>query len=35
DGAVSVGHFTWHPVSRAVSNVKNQGPELIEAIKSL
>jgi hypothetical protein len=25
--------FIWHPVSRAVGNVKNQGPELIEAIK--
>ncbi|MDX4107640.1 SOS response-associated peptidase, partial [Klebsiella pneumoniae] len=24
--------FKWHPVSRAVGNVKNQGPELIEAI---
>lgn len=33
DGAVSADHFTWHPVSRAVGNVKNQGPELIEAIK--
>ena len=35
DGALSVDHFTWHPVSHAVGNVKNQGPELIEAIKSL
>lgn len=35
DGALSADHFTWRPVSRAVSNVKNQGPELIEAIKSL
>ncbi len=35
DGAVSADHFTWHQVSRAVGNVKNQGPELIEAIKSL
>lgn len=26
DGSVSAGHFTWHPVSRAVGNVKNQGP---------
>ncbi|MBM1118896.1 SOS response-associated peptidase family protein, partial [Klebsiella grimontii] len=32
DGAVSADHFTWHPVSRAVGNVKNQGPELIEPI---
>lgn len=22
DGAVSADHFTWHPVSRAVGNVK-------------
>ncbi|EPM1748896.1 SOS response-associated peptidase [Klebsiella variicola] len=35
DGAVSADHFIWHPVSRAVGNVRNQGPELIEAIKSL
>ena len=35
DGSVSADHFTWHHVSRAVSNVKNQGPELIEATKSL
>ena len=34
DGAVSTDHFTWHPVSRAVGNVKNQGPKLIEAIKA-
>lgn len=32
DCALSADHFTWHPVSRAVGNVKNQGPELIEAI---
>ncbi|MGP3848143.1 SOS response-associated peptidase family protein, partial [Pseudomonas aeruginosa] len=32
DGALSADHFKWHPVSRAVGNVKNQGPELIEAI---
>ncbi|RCK01500.1 hypothetical protein DM059_10105 [Klebsiella pneumoniae] len=32
DGAVSTDHFIWHPVSRAVGNVKNQGPELIERI---
>lgn len=25
DGAVSADHFTRHPVSRAVGNVKNQG----------
>ncbi|HDU5899530.1 TPA: SOS response-associated peptidase [Klebsiella quasipneumoniae subsp. quasipneumoniae] len=35
DGALSADHFTLHPVSRAVGNVKNQGPKLIEAIKSL
>ena len=35
DGAVSADHFTWHPVSHAVGNVKNEGPELIEAIKRL
>ena len=29
DGAKSAHHFTWHPVSRAVGNVKNQGPKLI------
>lgn len=35
DGALSADHFTWHPISRAVGNVKNQEPELTEAIKSL
>lgn len=30
DGAVSADHFTRHPVSRAVGNVKNQGAELID-----
>lgn len=35
DGAVSADHFIRHPVSRAVGNVKNHGPEFIEAIKSL
>lgn len=35
DGTVPADHFKWHPVSRAVGNVKNQGPELIEAIKRL
>ncbi|ENP7130880.1 MULTISPECIES: SOS response-associated peptidase [Raoultella] len=35
DGSVSADHFTWHPVSRSVGNVKNQGAELIEAIKIL
>ena len=32
DGAVSANHFTWHPVSRAVGNVKNQGAELIDPL---
>lgn len=32
-GAVSADHLTWHPVSRTVANVKNQGPELIEMVK--
>ncbi len=32
DGAVSADHFVWHPVTRAVGNVKNQGPELIEPV---
>lgn len=35
DGAVSADHFTWYSVSRAVGNVKNQGPELIDAIERL
>lgn len=29
DGAVSADDFTWHPVTLAVGNVKNQGPELL------
>ncbi|HDU5636357.1 MULTISPECIES: SOS response-associated peptidase [Klebsiella] len=32
NGAVSADHFIWHPVTRAVGNVKNQGPELIEPV---
>ena len=32
DGAVSADHFCWHPVKRAVGNVKNQGAELIEPV---
>ncbi|WP_427857344.1 SOS response-associated peptidase family protein [Klebsiella quasipneumoniae] len=35
DGAVSADHFTWYSISRAVGNVKNQGPELIDAIERL
>ncbi|QRG80928.1 SOS response-associated peptidase [Citrobacter sp. R56] len=34
DGAVSGGHFTWHAVSRAVGNVKNQGSELIDSVNN-
>ncbi|MGB3254277.1 SOS response-associated peptidase family protein [Buttiauxella gaviniae] len=29
DAAVPPGEFSWHTVTRAVGNVKNQGPELI------
>ena len=29
DGALPAEAFIWHPVSRAVGNVKNQNPELI------
>ncbi|WP_318366546.1 SOS response-associated peptidase [Enterobacter sp.] len=29
-GAVAAEEFTWHPVTRAVGNVQNQGAELIE-----
>ncbi|WP_435948165.1 SOS response-associated peptidase [Dryocola sp. BD586] len=32
DGAVTADEFIWHPVTRAVGNVKNQGPELIEPV---
>jgi len=32
DGTVSADKFIWHAVTRAVGNVKNQGPELIEPI---
>lgn len=31
-GSVSADHCTWHPVSSAVGNVKNQGSELIDEI---
>lgn len=31
-GCVPANQFTWHPVSRAVGNVKNQGAELIQPI---
>lgn len=30
NGTVPADQFTWHPVSRAVGNVKTKGPELIE-----
>jgi putative SOS response-associated peptidase YedK len=32
EAAVPADEFTWHPVTRAVGNVKNQGQELIEPI---
>ncbi|MGS6555744.1 SOS response-associated peptidase family protein, partial [Escherichia coli] len=32
NGCVPANQFTWHPVSRAVGNVKNQGAELIQPI---
>ena len=32
DGTVPADKFIWHAVTRAVGNVKNQGPELIEPI---
>ncbi|WP_177344321.1 SOS response-associated peptidase family protein, partial [Klebsiella variicola] len=32
DGAVPTDHFTWHPVSSAVGNVKNQYAELLKNI---
>ena len=32
DGAVPADKFIWHAVTRAVGNVKNQGPDLIEAL---
>ncbi len=35
DGAVPADKYIWHAVTRAVGNVKNQGPELIEAIEPL
>ncbi|MDA8481360.1 SOS response-associated peptidase [Citrobacter sp. Awk 4] len=34
DGSVSAEHFTWHAVSRAVGNVKNQGSELIKSVSN-
>lgn len=30
DGTVPADKLIWHAVTRAVGNVKNQGPELIE-----
>ena len=33
DRAVPADKFIWHAVTRAVGNVKNQGPELIEAVQ--
>lgn len=34
DGAARADKFIWHAVSRDVDNVKNQGPEIIEASQS-
>ncbi|ECA5488404.1 SOS response-associated peptidase, partial [Salmonella enterica subsp. enterica serovar Enteritidis] len=31
-GAVPTDKFTWHAVTRAIGNVKNQGAELIKPI---
>lgn len=33
DGTVPADKFIWYAVSRAVGNVKNQGPELIEVAR--
>ncbi|WP_337038800.1 MULTISPECIES: SOS response-associated peptidase [Pseudescherichia] len=33
DGAVPAEMFIWHPVTRAVGNIKNQGPEMIEPVE--
>ncbi|EOZ9384336.1 hypothetical protein ACQYE4_000727 [Enterobacter bugandensis] len=32
DGVVPADKFIWHAVTRAVGNVKNQGPDLIEPV---
>ncbi|ECX4263262.1 SOS response-associated peptidase family protein [Salmonella enterica] len=32
EGSLSAEDFTWHPVSRAVGNPRNQGRELIEPL---
>ena len=33
DGSVQADKFIWHAVTRAVGNVKKQGPELIETMR--
>ena len=33
DGSMPADKFIWHAVTRAVGNVKNQGPGLIEPIR--
>lgn len=33
DGSVPADKFIWHAVTRAVGNVGNQGPGLIDAIR--
>lgn len=32
DGAVPADEFAWHPVKKAVGNVRNQSPDLIDEI---
>ena len=34
EGAVPAEEFIWHPVTRAVGNIRNQGAELIEPLES-
>lgn len=33
DGAVPAGDFSWHPVTRSVGNIRNQGAELIAPLE--
>jgi putative SOS response-associated peptidase YedK len=34
EGAVSADEFAWHPVSKSVGNIRNNGAELIQKIPS-
>jgi len=34
EGAVPIDEFAWHPVSKAVGNVKNQRPDLIDEVET-